>query len=63
MATSKQKAKKRGRPMLPKGEVKSKITPIRFQGDERNRFEKAAQRAGLSLSEWIRQTLNAAVND
>ena len=57
------KAKKRsvGRPSLPKGEVK-KVTPIRLGDDERAAFEQAATKAGLTLSEWIRQTLNGAVN-
>lgn len=56
------KTKKRsvGRPALPKGEVK-KVTPIRLQDNERAMFEQAAEKAGLSLSEWIRQTLNGAV--
>jgi predicted HicB family RNase H-like nuclease len=49
-----------GRPPLPKGTVREKITPIRLQENERAQFEKAAQKAGLSLSEWIRQTLRAA---
>jgi hypothetical protein len=57
-------AKKRsvGRPSLPKGEVK-KVTPIRFADDERATFEKAAQKAGLSLSEWIRQSLRIAAQE
>lgn len=55
------KARKVGRPRLPKGEARGKITPIRFQNDERAAFEKAAKREGLTLSEWIRQTLKQAV--
>ena len=57
MPTKKRKA---GRPSLPKGEVR-KVTPIRLQDNERAMFEQAAQKAGLSLSEWIRQTLRLAV--
>lgn len=57
-----EKAKKMGRPVLPKGKAKGVITPIRFQPEERKRFEKAAKQAGLSLSEWIRQTLNEATD-
>jgi len=55
-------AKKRsvGRPSLPKGEVKGNVTPVRLKDDERAAFERAAQKAGLSLSEWIRQTLRLA---
>jgi predicted HicB family RNase H-like nuclease len=55
------KPKRLGRPPLPKGTVREKITPIRLQGDERSAFEKAAQKAGLSLSEWIRKTLNESL--
>lgn len=55
------KKPKLGRPPLPKSEVREKITPIRLQGHERAAFEKAAQKAGVSLSEWIRQTLRDAV--
>ena len=51
-----------GRPPLPKHQVREKITPIRLQENERAAFEKAAQKAGLSLSEWIRQTLRLAVD-
>ena len=54
------KKPKLGRPPLPKGEVREKITPIRLQENERATFEKAAQKAGLSLSEWIRQSLRVA---
>ena len=55
------KKPKLGRPSLPKGEVREKITPIRFKPDERKTFEKAAEKAGFSLSEWIRQTLRNAI--
>jgi len=49
-----------GRPPLPRHAVREKITPIRLQETERTAFEKAAQKAGLSLSEWIRQALRIA---
>ena len=49
---------KRGRPELPKGEAK-KVLPVRVDDNERNLFEKAAKKAGLNLSEWIRKTLHA----
>ncbi len=55
------KAKRLGRPPLPKGTVKEHITPIRLQDDDRTAFEKAAQREGLSLSEWIRKTLKESL--
>jgi predicted HicB family RNase H-like nuclease len=59
----KKEAKKLGRPPLPKGKAKGVITPIRFQPEDRAQFEKAAKRAKLSLSEWIRQTLKDAVTE
>jgi uncharacterized protein (DUF1778 family) len=57
-------AKKRsvGRPSLPKHEVK-KVTPIRLKDDERAAFERAAGKAGLTLSEWIRQSLRVAAQE
>lgn len=57
------KKPKLGRPPLPKHEVREKITPIRLQEHERTAFEKAARKAGLSLSEWIRQTLRVAIKE
>jgi hypothetical protein len=54
-------SKRRGRPPLPKGEALGKPTPIRFQGDELARYEKLAKREGLTLSEFVRQTLKEAV--
>jgi hypothetical protein len=55
------KAKKRGRPPLPKGRVKGKIVPVRLNGDELKLFLKAANATGHeSLSSWIRHTLNSA---
>lgn len=57
----KAKPKRLGRPPLPKGTVRERITPVRLQDDEREAFERAAHRQGLSLSEWIRQTLREAL--
>jgi hypothetical protein len=59
------KTKKRsvGRPSLPKGEARAKVTPVRLQDNERAAFEKAAEKAGLSLSEWIRQSLRVAAKE
>jgi hypothetical protein len=53
-------ARKVGRPRLPKGKALGKPTPIRFPDEERKMFEKAAKKEGLTLSEWIRQTLKRA---
>lgn len=57
----KTKPKRLGRPPLPKGAVRAKITPIRLQDDERTAFEKAAGQQGLSLSEWMRKTLKESL--
>jgi predicted HicB family RNase H-like nuclease len=55
------KAIRRGRPPKPKGEALGDPTPIRFPDDERAHYERLAKREGVSLSEWVRQTLKQAV--
>jgi hypothetical protein len=57
----KNEKRKVGRPSLPKNEVK-KVTPVRLLDREKNAYEKAAQKAGMSFSEWVRRTLNAAAS-
>lgn len=57
----KAKPKRLGRPPLPEGTVREKITPIRLQDDERTAYAKAARQEGLSLSQWIRKTLNESL--
>jgi len=59
---SQPKPKKVGRPKLPKGEAKGKIVPIRFNAENLKRVEKAAKAKNLSVSEWIRSTLEANLN-
>lgn len=57
------KAKKRGRPPLPKGHVKGKIVPVRLNDEELKLFTKAADKSEHeSLSSWIRHTLREAAN-
>ena len=56
------KPRKVGRPKLPKGEAKGKIVPIRFNADNLRRVERAAKAKNLSVSEWIRSTLEANLN-
>jgi uncharacterized protein (DUF1778 family) len=52
------KAKKRGRPPLPKGHVKESYIPIRVKPEDRKLFEKAAKASEhKTLSGWMRQTL------
>ena len=55
------KAKKIGRPKLPKGHAKGLIVPVRMNPDDRKLFEKAAKASEhKTLSAWIRHTLRAA---
>ena len=55
------KAKKIGRPKLPKGHAKGVIVPVRVNPEDRKLFEKAAKASEhKTLSGWIRHTLKAA---
>jgi predicted HicB family RNase H-like nuclease len=55
------KARKAGRPPLPKGEAKIGTLRIRVTPDELRAIESAAKDKKQSVSEWIRSTLNAAI--
>jgi hypothetical protein len=57
------KKRKPGRPRLPKGEAKGRIVPVRFAAEELERVYRAAENAGQTVSQWIRDTLNAAVRE
>ena len=54
------KAKKRGRPKLPKEHVKGKYVPMRLKDEDFKAFTKAAKASKKSLSEWMRDTLRKA---
>jgi hypothetical protein len=54
------KAKKRGRPALPKKHVKANIVPMRLKDEDLKAFSKAAKDNNLTLSEWMRDTLRKA---
>ncbi len=55
------KAKKIGRPKLPKGHAKGVIMPVRVNPEDRKLFEKAAKASEhKTLSGWIRHTLREA---
>jgi uncharacterized protein (DUF1778 family) len=55
------KAKKMGRPKLPKGHAKGVIVPVRVNPDDRKLFEKAAKASEhKTLSAWIRHNLREA---
>jgi len=56
--------KKRGRPALPKKEVKDKYVPLRLTEADVKAFTKAAKRSGhKTLSGWIRHTLREAATN
>ena len=55
------KARKVGRPRLPKSHAKDRIVPVRFKADELRRIAAAAKASKQNLSEWIRSTLDAAI--
>jgi predicted HicB family RNase H-like nuclease len=56
-----QKAKKAGRPPLPKGEAKVGTLRIRVTPDELLSIESKARKEKQSVSEWIRDMLNDAL--
>jgi hypothetical protein len=58
---SSKKPKRMGRPMLPKGEVKSVIKAFKCTSEEFHKYKDAAQAKGLDFSKWARQILNKAV--
>lgn len=55
------KPKKVGRPTLPKGNAKAATVRVRSTPNELRSYETAAKTKKQSLSEWIRNTLNAAI--
>jgi len=59
----KQPKRKPGRPKLPKDQAKGRIVPVRFNGTEINRIVAAARKADQTVSQWIRSTLAAAVEE
>jgi len=58
------KAKKMGRPKLPRGHAKGMILPVRVNSEDRKLFEKVAKASDhKTLSGWIRHTLKKAAQD
>jgi predicted DNA binding CopG/RHH family protein len=56
------KPKKIGRPKLPRGDSKRRIVQVRFNSDDLKRIMATAKARGMTVSEWIRSTLNAAAS-
>jgi hypothetical protein len=55
------KARKAGRPPLPKGHAKNRTLRVRLMPDELRAIETTAKKNRQTVSEWIRSTLNAAI--
>lgn len=57
------RSKKAGRPKMPKGQAKAVVLQSRVQPNEKKAYLKAANSAWLDLSSWVREKLNAAVEN
>ena len=51
------KARKVGRPKLPKGKAKGRIVPVRFAIGDLRSFAAAAKMKNMTVSEWVRTSL------
>ena len=50
----------RGRPKLPKSDIKGEYMEMRLDAAEKQAFVDAAKAAGMSLSAWVRDRLRRA---
>jgi len=55
------RAKKAGRPPLPKGHAKAEFLRIRVTPEELRAIESKSKATKQTMSDWIRSTLNAAL--
>jgi hypothetical protein len=55
------KARKVGRPKLPKGEAMGRIVPVRFSGSDLKTIAARAKASKQNVSEWIRSTIHASL--
>ena len=55
------KAKKAGRPPMPKGQAKHGTLRVRVTPDELRAYAATAKGKKQTVSEWARSTLNAAI--
>jgi predicted HicB family RNase H-like nuclease len=55
------KPKKIGRPRLPKGAAKGKTVQVRFNPADQKKLEAAAKAKKLSVSDLIREAVNAII--
>ena len=51
-----------GRPPKPEGTTLPETLQIRLTADDKARFYAAAERVGVSVSEWMRNRLTKAAN-
>jgi uncharacterized protein (DUF1778 family) len=51
-----------GRPRKPADERLTERIEVRAEADEKQHLETAAERAGMKLSDWIRDRLKAAAS-
>ncbi len=61
MPQAKPKAKKVGRPNLPKNHARSGKVQVRLNADELKRVEAAAKASNQTVSEWLRGKLTAII--
>jgi hypothetical protein len=54
---SQSKAKKVGRPKLPKGEAKGRIVPVRFTAEDLRAIEASAKATKQTVSQWVRSSV------
>jgi uncharacterized protein (DUF1778 family) len=47
---------------MPKGTTKGRIVPVRFTSEAIKAVESAAKAKGQTVSDWIRNTLEAAIH-
>jgi mobilization protein NikA len=55
------KPMKVGRPKLPTGIAKGRVMHVRLTPEEIERINASAKASNKTISEWIRSTLNAAI--
>lgn len=53
-------AKKVGRPARDPQSGAATVIPVRFTTAEKAEYQRAAEKTGLTLSEWVRDRLNRA---
>jgi uncharacterized protein (DUF1778 family) len=56
------KARKVGRPKLPKGEAMGRVIQVRFTAQDTKAIDAAAKASNQTLSEWVRSTVHAAIS-